>query len=94
MSDVDTTEKLQAARDAVERDAWVEAYELYAPVAESVDLGAEDLEQMATAAWWSGHFDLCVEARERADRLFTGAQDNRGAARVALDLAIDYRHQL
>ncbi|MCH8814253.1 MAG: hypothetical protein IH957_04020 [Chloroflexi bacterium] len=94
MSNVDTTEKLQAARDAVERDAWVEAYELYAPVAESTDLGAEDLEHMATAAWWSGHFEFCVEAREKAYRLFTSAQDNRGAARVALDLANDYRHQL
>ncbi|HEY5626253.1 MAG TPA: hypothetical protein VIT93_07165, partial [Dehalococcoidia bacterium] len=85
---------IEAARDAFERDAWDESYELYVSATESTDLGATDLERMATAGWWSGHFDLCVETREKAYQLFADAGDNRGAARVALELAKDHGHQL
>ncbi len=94
MSNVETTEKLQAAREAYGRDAWAEAYDLYAVVAEGTELEAEDLEQMAMAAWWSGHFEVCVEVREKAYRLFAGSQDHRGEGRVALELESDYGHQL
>jgi hypothetical protein len=30
------------------------------------ELGTEDLQILADAAWWSGRLDECISARERA----------------------------
>jgi class 3 adenylate cyclase len=81
---------LQAGREAVQRYAWREAYELLKAAQESTPLGSEDLESLAEAAWWIGHLDEALELRERA---YTGYADDgnaRAAARVALTLAEDF----
>jgi class 3 adenylate cyclase len=81
---------LEAGREAVARRAWREGFELLSGIDESDGLGAEDLERLAHAAWWTGHLDGCISARERAYSAYVESGDRRGAARVAMDVAKDY----
>ena len=45
---------------------------------------------MAEAAWASGHYDECIQARERAYAAFAERKDTRRAAQQALDLFADH----
>jgi hypothetical protein len=45
---------LQQARDALRRHAWQQCYELFTAADETESLSADDLANMAEAAWASG----------------------------------------
>jgi class 3 adenylate cyclase len=85
-----TDEPLQEARDAFERHAWQEAFDLLTAADESGELSPEDLESLAEAAFWTGRTDKCIEALERAYACFTEAGNARGAASVAINLCFHH----
>ena len=89
-----TDKPLQEARDAFDRHAWQEAFDLLAAADASGSLAPEDLERLGEAAWWTGRMDGCIQARERAYAAHVEAGNGRRAARVALSLARDYRGKL
>ncbi len=88
------TDALQAAHEALDRNAWQEAYDLLSSADASGVLSAEDLEHLAEAAWWSGRSDDCIQARERAYAAHLEAGNGRRAALVALNLATNYQNKL
>jgi class 3 adenylate cyclase len=75
-------------RNAAARGAWREAYDALRTVEDA--LGAEELEQLAEAAWWTGKLDEAIERRERAYAAWVEAGNNRRAALVALAVSQDY----
>lgn len=83
-------EPLEAGREALERAAWQEAFEHLSNARDADGLSADDLVGLAQAAWWTGHLDDCIRARERAFTSYLEADDRRRAAIAAMDLAKDY----
>jgi ATP/maltotriose-dependent transcriptional regulator MalT len=82
---VTTTDPLAAARDLRSRQDWRAA--LDAAAAASVDsreLEAERSDLVADAAWWLGRLQECIDARERAYRLFDELGDRRRAGQCAV----------
>jgi class 3 adenylate cyclase len=79
---------LTEARAAAERQAWRSAYGTYSGVADA-ELAPSDLENYGEAAWWSGKLDDAIALRERAYTAYTAANDELGAARMALTLSWD-----
>lgn len=78
---------LEAARDAVSRWAWREAFELYAAADAAEPLGPDDLNSMAECAWWIGKMRHCIALRERAHAAYLKDGNPRRAAFVAVDLS-------
>lgn len=85
---------LAAAREALDRHAWREAFDLLTRADAKGELSAPDLELLAEAAWWSGEMDSCIAARERAYSSHLEAGNPRRAAGVALWLARDHGGRL
>ena len=83
------SDPLKAGREAVKRYAWREAFELLRAAAAATPLSAGDLEGLAEAAWWSGQLGACIDARERAFRLYLDAGHPRRAGYMAIVLARD-----
>jgi tetratricopeptide (TPR) repeat protein len=85
---------LAAARDALDRHAWREAFDLLTKADAEGDLSARDLELLGEAAWWSGEMDACIAARERAyaRHLEEGRPLDAGA--IALWLVRDHAGRL
>jgi class 3 adenylate cyclase len=81
---------LEAGREAVDRHAWSEGYELLKESDEAGTIPPDDLERLASAAWWMGRLDDCISARERAFATYLDAENGRRAARVAMMLAKDH----
>ncbi|HEX2110020.1 MAG TPA: adenylate/guanylate cyclase domain-containing protein [Gaiellaceae bacterium] len=75
------------------RHAWRDAYELLRRADEKGELTAEDLEQLAEAAWWTGRLDEAIEVRERAYAAYVAKDENRRAAGLAVMLSIDYANK-
>ncbi len=90
MSKVLEQSPLSAGREAVERHAWHEGFDLLSEADRLEPLGPEDLEALAQAAWWTGKLDSCIVARERAYALYLEQNQPRRAAVVALAVALDY----
>lgn len=67
-----TSEVIDQARTAFDRNAWSEARDLYAT---ANDLGPEDLERLAFSAYLTGRIESAADALERAHHSFieTGA---------------------
>jgi class 3 adenylate cyclase len=82
-------DSIDAAREAISRGAWREAYGLFSDLDAST-LSPEDLESFGDAAWWSGKLEEAVKYRERAYAGFSAAGDKLGAARLALTLSWDH----
>ncbi|MGH2356433.1 MAG: adenylate/guanylate cyclase domain-containing protein [Candidatus Limnocylindria bacterium] len=81
---------LAAAREALGRHAWREAFDTYRDAeASGARLEPDDLEQLAQAAWWISRIDDCLSARERAYAAFMARGDKRRAAYEAVWLARD-----
>jgi class 3 adenylate cyclase len=78
---------LAAGREAAQRYAWKDAYELLSAARGSGALLAKDLEDVADAAWWTGHLDEAIEFREQAYAAYRQADEPRRAALMALNLA-------
>jgi class 3 adenylate cyclase len=81
---------LQAGRDAIARNAWREALEFLSAADAAEPLSPEDLEGLAEAAWWSGLLGSCIDARERAYKLYIDSGRPRRAGYVAIALARDH----
>jgi DNA-binding SARP family transcriptional activator len=77
---------VDAGRTALARGSWPEAFELLSAADGAETLAAGDLEGLADAAYWSGHFHQSVDARQRAYASFLEAGDRCGAARTCLAL--------
>jgi DNA-binding NarL/FixJ family response regulator len=84
-----TTDHLAAGRDALARGAWEQARAAY-DAALARDGSAAAWEGRSWAAWWLDDVPACLDARERAYRLYRAGNDRRGAARMALWLGDDH----
>jgi class 3 adenylate cyclase len=85
------SDSLPAARSAMERHAWREAFDLFATADAAGELSGADLEALAEAAWWTAQADLGIDAKERAFAAHVAAGDGARAAFVALRVALEYR---
>ena len=85
---------LQSGREAFERHAWQEAFDLLTAAQASEDISAEDLELLGDAAWLTGRIDDCIAARERTYAAYLEAGNRRRAAFMALQLTQDYWNKL
>ena len=83
---------VDAARKAVGRHSWREAYDAYSGSDEH-DLTPDDLERFADAAWWTGRLDEAIGLRERSYAGFSATGDKLGAARLALTLSWDHMNR-
>jgi class 3 adenylate cyclase len=82
-------DSIDAAREAVSRGAWREAYGVFSGL-DAATLTPEDLESFGDAAWWTGKLDEAIKQRELAFARFSAAGDKLSAARLALTLSWDY----
>lgn len=83
-------DSLETGREAARRHAWRDAYRLLREADEAGGLGAADIENLAEAAWWTGHLDEALALRARAYAAFAQAGERERAALVASTLAIDH----
>ena len=90
----ETDSSIQAGRDAFERHAWREAFDLLTSADASGGLAPEDLERLGDAAWLTGQIETCIETRERAYAAYLEEGNRRRAAFVALRLAQDHWFKL
>ena len=87
-------ERVATGRDAVARRAWPEAYEALRAATVSGELQPEDLELFSKSAWWVGHQNEAIEARERAYARYVERGDKQRAAFTALTLRRQYTAKL
>jgi len=76
--------------EALRRGAWVEARDYFQAALRERET-PQALEGLGTAAQWLMDRETVFVARERAYRLYRESQSRRDAARVAIQLAWDYR---
>lgn len=74
-------------RDALDRHAWQEAYDVLSEADEADALTPEGLHLLAQAAYWSARPDETVGALERAYAGYLDADDRSSAAMMAFRLA-------
>ena len=89
-----TEDPLQAGRDAAQRHAWQQAFDLLSQADARDPLPADDLATLGEAAWWIGRNEACIGARERAFAAYLEGGDPIGAARMAISLARDHKVRL
>src|SRR5688500_5034226 len=80
--------ELADGRYAVAAREWTRAYDALSAADQDGDLGADDLDRLALAAYLSGHDDAYEHAMERCVGLVLEAGDLRLAARNAFWLAL------
>src|SRR3954453_19212058 len=84
---------VQRARDAASRGDWGAAFELFVKADTDGLAGPDDLPVFGEVAYAAGHFDVTIEAWERAYALSVEAGDKDAAAgaavRVAMHLLFD-----
>jgi class 3 adenylate cyclase len=85
---------IEAGREALQRHAWEEGYELFKEADAAGELSGEDLELYAEAALWAFGFDASLPLLERAYAAHTRAGNNARAAFVAVHLAHDFNLKL
>jgi class 3 adenylate cyclase len=83
-----------AGREALERHAWREAFDLFRLADREGRLSAEELDLLGEAAWWAGDIDACISARERAYAAQLEAEEPMKAALVAFSLVRDHGNRL
>jgi len=77
------------ARDAAAGQEWADAYAAYRE-ADPTELGPEDLEAFADAAWWTSRLEESLDLRRRASTAYQVAGAHRRAGYCAWFLAYDY----
>lgn len=90
MSQVIDHSPLEAGRDAVVKHEWREGFDFLSEADKTGDLGPEDLQLLAEAAWWSGRLEECISARQRAFSGYMESGSPQAAALMALALFDDY----
>src|SRR5919106_61470 len=85
---------VRAGRDAMDRHAWTEAFDLLSEADRSQKLNPDELGLLGDAAWWAGRFRDAIVVRERAFAEFTSAGENQKAAAVAIKIAADHYRSL
>jgi len=88
-----TSDPTHAAREALERHAWDEAFELFSRADTLGGLPGPDLESLAEAAWFTAHADIGTDAKERAFKVYLSDGDKVRAAYLALNLTQWYAYQ-
>jgi class 3 adenylate cyclase/predicted negative regulator of RcsB-dependent stress response len=83
---------VEQGTDAIERNSWGEAFDLFRAADEAGRLSAVELEDLARSAWWSGKPEVCISVRERAFAGYVESEYKKRAAMVALALAEDHFH--
>ena len=83
------TAKIDRAREALARDAWAEAYDLFTAL-ERDSLTPRDLEGLAEAAWWVSKHDESIAARQQAYAGYAAASQEPAAAAAAARLSIEH----
>jgi class 3 adenylate cyclase/predicted negative regulator of RcsB-dependent stress response len=81
---------VEAGRDALERHAWQEAYEILTEADRQGSLTAEGLNFLAWASWWTAHPDETIEALERSYGAYLEEGDRSAAAMAAFRVAEQY----
>jgi class 3 adenylate cyclase len=84
------SELVEGGRAAVADRDWGRALSLLREADAAGALAPSDVELLAEAAFWTGHLEECIAARERAYGGLVDEGDARGAAMVALHLAFHY----
>jgi class 3 adenylate cyclase len=79
-----------SGRAAIAAHDWTRALGLLRDADRAGELEPGDMEQLAEAAFWMGHLEECIAARERAYAGLVQEGDVRGAALVALHLAFHH----
>lgn len=88
-----TSDLPHAAREALDRHAWDEAFELFSRADRDGDLSGPDLESLAEAAWFTAHADLATDVKERAFKAYLADGDRIRAAYLALNLTQEYAYR-
>lgn len=79
----------EAARSAAAREAWADAWELFARL-DPAELEPADHELMADSAWWSCRMDDSIAARQKAYAAYLDAGEMRRAGYVAWRISEDH----
>jgi len=82
------TDRLELARDYLERREWVEAFAHLSSTQEEGGLEVEDLEGLAVAAYMLGKDDVCADAWMRAHQEWLRRGERTRAARCAFQQAL------
>lgn len=87
---------LARGRDAYERRAWRDAWQLLSQADRSQPLAANDIERLASAAYLTGHDDDYLQALDRAHRAFLESGQCARAVRCAfwLGLRLAFRGEI
>jgi class 3 adenylate cyclase len=85
---------VEAGREALQRHAWEEGYELFKEADAAGELSGGDLELYAEAALWAEGIDAYLPLEERAHTAHARAGNSLRAAYVATNLAHDYNIKL
>ncbi len=93
-ANAETEELLRLGRSALRDHAWQRAFDHLSAAADAGALSAEELEDLAEAAWWVGRSEDCIRARERAYHTYLQQGKQKSAMRLALALAEDFFHKL
>ena len=83
-------DSLDAGREAARKHVWRDAYELLQRADADGLLGAEDLEHLGEAAWWTGRLEEAIDFRERAYAAHVEAGEPRRAALLAMMISGDH----
>jgi ATP/maltotriose-dependent transcriptional regulator MalT len=78
---------VERGRTAYAQRSWATAFQRLSAADSQTPLAPGDLEALATAAYLSGHSDVCVEALARAHQAYVDAEDIPRAAECAYWLA-------
>jgi len=82
---------LSQARDTLARHDWQACHDLVTGLSvEEPAVEAERLDLLADAAWWLGHIEASIDARQSAHRVFESLGDNRRAGMCAVWLYQDH----
>jgi class 3 adenylate cyclase len=84
------SELIDGGRAAIDARDWSQALALLREADGAGALEPGDVERLAEAAFWMGHLEECIEARERAYAGLVEEGDVRAAALVALHLAFHH----
>ncbi|MFA7249758.1 MAG: LuxR family transcriptional regulator [Dehalococcoidia bacterium] len=89
-----TGDRLDAAREAAERHAWRDAYEILTALDREGRLDGAGLNLLGAIAWWASQPDESTSARERAFAAYMEEGDRINAALMALLAAFDHQSHL